>query len=117
MPVDKIEAHPSVLHDFGRLALQRGPIVYCFEDADHQTSVREMMVPPEAVFTPTFEASTLGGVVVLEGQGALAPLDRWRRALYLPHERHCQKTKLRAVPYCTWDNRTPGGMVVWIPRA
>ena len=88
MPVEKIEAHPAVASCVGRLALQRGPLVYCLEDADHSVPVRELAVAPDADFTPRFDPDLLGGVVVLEGEGALRNAPAWEGALYLRQERH-----------------------------
>jgi len=117
MPVEKMEAHPEVLHDFGRVALQRGPIVYCLEDVDHDIDVREIAIRPDAVLTPRFDPTILGGVVVLEGVGLTGTRDRWTNALYLPRGGQRRKTRLRAIPYYAWDNRAAGAMTVWVPRA
>jgi uncharacterized protein len=118
MPVEKLEAHPESLHDAGKLALQRGPIVYCLEDADHTVNVRRMRLRPEAALTPRFDPYLLGGVTVLEGEAEVDDSARWTDGLYRPLEGgHARPTPLRAIPYCVWDNRTPGNMVVWIPKA
>jgi hypothetical protein len=117
MPVEKMEAHPEVVPDFGRLALQRGPIVYCLEDADHQVSVGELALPINARLAPKHDSSLLGGVTVLEGEARRALLNRWGKALYLPARSPRGRAALRAVPYCVWDNRAPGSMVVWLPKA
>jgi len=117
MPVEKVEAHPAVTHCAGRLALQRGPIVYCLEDVDHAVSVHDLALSPDAEFTPRFDPDLLGGVVVLEGDGLAPDAARWEGALYLRQEKGTARAvAVRAVPYCVWDNRAAGGMAVWIPR-
>jgi len=117
MPVEKMEAHPEVVPDFGRVALQRGPIVYCLEDADHQVSVRELALPTNARLAPRHDPSMLGGVTVLEGQARLTSPRRWDKALYLPARSPRGRAALRAIPYCVWDSRAAGSMIVWLPRA
>ncbi len=116
MPVEKLEAHPEVAHCTGRVALQRGPLVYCFEDADHTVSVRDLALSPDAEFTPRFDPDLLGGIVVLEGEAKALNRTPWEDALYLRQEtRSGGPVPARAIPYCLWDNRTPGGMMVWVP--
>lgn len=117
MPIEKMEAHPEVVADFGRVALQRGPIVYCLEDADHQVSVLELALPPRTRLTARHDPSLLGGVTVLEGEARRATPQRWRNALYRTSRSPRERAPLRAVPYCEWGNRAPGAMTVWIPRA
>lgn len=48
MPVEKIEAHPSVRHNTGRVALQRGPVVYCLEEADNGKDLHDIALDPKA---------------------------------------------------------------------
>jgi len=117
MPVERIEAHPSVQQDRGRVALQRGPIVYCFEGVDNPAGPKQVALPDEAALTARFDASLLGGVVVIEGEGRLAEPAAWEGALYRPAgEEASRAVPVRAVPYCVWDNREAGEMVVWVGR-
>ena len=48
MPVDRIKAHPKVEADIGRVALERGPIVYCLESVDNDGQVRNLAIPRES---------------------------------------------------------------------
>ena len=116
MPVERIEAHPEVQADLGRVALQRGPLVYCLEGVDHAAPVHRLALPADAVLTPRFDPELLGGVVVLEGDAVAREAAGWENTLYRPQQPpHTTPTPLRAVPYCTWDNREPGEMAVWLP--
>jgi len=119
MPAARIVAHPAVAPDRGLIALQRGPLVYCLEDVDHEVPVQAIALPRQAWLTPTWQPDLLGGVMVLETEEALAPAPgAWDRALYQSAKAvPMQPARLRAVPYCTWDNREPGGMVVWLREA
>ncbi len=90
MPVLKVKARPEVKDDRGKIALQRGPVVYCFESVDNGPKILKRKVPKNALFVPKYEPDLLEGVVVLKGEG------------------------LTAVPYYTWANRGKSLMKVWI---
>jgi hypothetical protein len=118
MPVRYVIAHPEVHQMAGRVALMRGPIVYCLEGVDHgQTKLDDIIVrsdvSAESLFTPEYKPELLGGVVVLHGNAVTSVEQNWDKALY-------QTVKLdkplavTAIPYYTWDNREPGEMRVWL---
>jgi len=118
MPIRRIVAHPSVTEDAGRVALQRGPIVYCLEQCDHRAPVRAIALPDAAPLTARHDRKLLGGTIVIEGT-ALAPAPGgWKGKLYRPADAaKARPIRIKAIPYCLWDNRTPGPMTVWLPRA
>ena len=117
MPIRPTWAHPAVRQLQGRVALQRGPVVYCLEGADHGDILLDRIsVNPERLaseFTVEERPDWLGGTVVIHGQGqAIAP--QGDEALY-PTAPPANKTiALAAVPYCVWGNRAPGEMRVWL---
>ncbi len=113
MPVRIIPPHPKVKSQQGRIALARGPVVYCLEDADHEVPVDQIALPRETELTASFEPELLGGVMVLEGQGLSAGRPATMEDLRNPKPK---PVAIRAVPYYAWDNREPGRMVVWIPE-
>jgi DUF1680 family protein len=117
MPVEQVAAHPLVVQDSGRVALQRGPVVYCLEGVDHTGSVHSVLLPKDAHLTTRFDPDLLGGVVVIEGEALAVDQEKWGTELYQPADAaSVHPTPLRAVPYATWDNRAPGEMAVWLPR-
>ncbi len=118
MPVETVAAHPAVWQDAGRLAIQRGPLVYCLEEADHPCPVTRIMLPKDAALTARFDPDVLGGIVVIEGEGYISELHGWDGTLYRPADRGeaYRKIPVKAVPYYAWDNREPGSMAVWISR-
>jgi len=95
MPIRRIEAHPAVQDDLGRVAVQRGPIVYCFEAVDNDGRVSNIMLPHDPKFTAEHRPDLLGGVTVIRG------VDRSGR-------------KILGIPYYAWDHREPGEMIVWV---
>ena len=68
MPVERIHADPHVKADAGKVALQRGPVVYCLEGVDNDGKVRNLCLPKDAELTATFEKDLLRGVVVIRGE-------------------------------------------------
>ena len=100
-----VQAHEQVAADSGRVAVQRGPVVYCLEAADQADGVVfNKMLPLESSFEAAYEPDKLGGGVVLKTQGRERMPDS-----------SVQNTGLQLVPYCVWENRGPNQMEVWIP--
>ncbi len=106
MPVRRIKAHPNVEADRGRVALQRGPVVYCLETVDNGRTIRSLVLPPDAPLRDAFKPDLLGGVSIITGTARLREADA---AEAKPFE-------FTAVPYYAWNNRTPGYMQVWLPE-
>jgi hypothetical protein len=117
MPIERIVAHPHVEQDAGKVAVQRGPVIYCLEQCDHGTDVRSIRLPDRAELNAFFDKNLLGGATVIEGEGLAASLSDWQGRLYQPIGRaEVRPAKIRAIPYCLWDNRKPGAMTVWLGR-
>jgi DUF1680 family protein len=109
MPVERVYADPRVRADVGRVALQRGPVVYCLESVDNQGQVRNLCLPKENPVVSTFEKDLLGGVAVLRGEAqSVSRQDDGRLA--------SKPVSFQAVPYYAWDNRQSGPMAVWLPE-
>ena len=120
MPVRRVEAHPYVADDAGRVALTRGPILFCVEGADNPgVDPRDVVLPDEAVLSEERRPDLLGGVVVLTGEAEVSPPgEGWYGRLYRTaapqKDGTTGKTELTAVPYHAWANREPGPMRVWL---
>ncbi len=114
MPVERVYSRPEVSGNCGRVALQRGPLVYCLEGIDNGDNPEALMLPRDAELESHFEKDLLGGVVVIEG---MAVRDEAPEGVDLPYTflPPIQKSAhLKAVPYFAWDNRESGDMLVWI---
>ena len=105
MPVRQVIANEAVEEDRGRVALQRGPLVYAFEQVDNGVAIDGLELRKKQNFEPQFREGLLGGVAVLENSGGVG-VDAGVPA----------KT-LVAVPYFSWANREAGAMAVWVKRA
>ncbi len=116
MPARRLEAHPLVEEAADRVALSRGPIVYCVEQADVGVKLPALRLPRPAELRPE-RSDILGGVIVLHAQAAAIPAVA-EGPLYAPAApRRLEPTAFTAVPYCVWDNRKAGPMRVWIASA
>ncbi len=96
MPVCRVVGHPAIAATAGQVAIERGPIVYAFEGADHGGEVASLALPDSATCRPVHRPDFLGGCTVLEISGTSAPMT--------------------AIPYALWNNRNLGPMRVWLPR-
>jgi DUF1680 family protein len=114
MAVERLHAHPEVRQDAGRIALKRGPLVYCLEAADNAISLNRLRVPSRAPFECRFEPGLLQGVATLSADVEADAADDWGRALYRNAAPRTEKASIKAIPYFAWDNRQPGEMLVWL---
>ena len=102
MPIHRVVAQDKVQADEGRVALMRGPLVYCLEAVDQPgVDLSRFALPDDAVLQAEHLADLLGGVTVLHGKA----LDGDQKPI-----------NFTAVPYYAWQNRTAGAMTVWIKK-
>jgi DUF1680 family protein len=119
MPIQTVWANPAVRSLERRVALQRGPLVYCLEGADHEGILLDRIsIDPQRVNSSTFaadyRADLLGGVCVVHGAGRMVDDRGWDGQLYRTRRPGSKPVEIRAIPYYAWDNRAPGEMRVWI---
>jgi DUF1680 family protein len=117
MPIQTVFANPAVRHLEGRVAVQRGPVVYCLEGVDHGGIILDQVsVNREDInkFSVKHRPDLLGGVAVIEGRGKVIDDASWAGGLYGSEPLKEREIKLTMVPYCVWDNREPGEMRVWM---
>jgi len=106
MPVRRIAAKAEVAADAGRVAFQRGPLVYCAEAVDNGGHVLDLSIMDGARFSAEFRPDLLNGIVVLSRETL-------RGTMRLGAAR---VRDVLLVPYYAWANRGPGEMRVWFPR-
>ena len=110
MPVRRIAAHELVEADRGRVALQRGPLVYCAEWPDNPNGkVRNLMLPGAAPLASEFRADLLNGIEVVKGTAVSLAYDAQGKVI-------SKEQPFLAIPYYAWANRGRGQMIVWIPN-
>jgi uncharacterized protein len=116
-----IEANPRVADDTGRVAIQRGPLIYCLEEVDQPSGVSLSDVAvnagrhPAEQFQSEFKSDLLGGMVVLHHSGAMYERGAAENALYSRYGREAatRKVPLTFIPYYAWANRQATSMQVW----
>ncbi len=119
MPVRRMVSHPYVEENAGRVALMRGPLLYCVEGVDHEgLDLRDLVLPDTAEVASTFMPDLLGGVVTLQARAEVdPPATGWGERLYrrgpLPASGTGRPCTVTAIPYFAWANRGAGSMRVW----
>lgn len=114
MPVERMEAHPAARQDCGRVALQRGPVVYCLEEVDNGPGLNDLALPAKARVAVRRDPKLFGGVPVLVTKGNRRSPADWKDTLYRPARHEPLSVPVKAIPYFLWANRAPGEMLVWI---
>lgn len=118
MPAERMFANPAVIMDVGRVALKRGPLVYCVEEADNPGGrVQRLKLSRQAeIVVGENRDAVLGGLVTLTAKGKAIDESDWSGLYRTAPPREAPAT-LTAVPYYLWANRGKGSMVVWVPEA
>ncbi len=112
LPVRRIYANPSVRSCAGKVALARGPIIYCFEEADQSAPLSSLSLPRDLKIEPIPALPGLPEeMICLKAQGKREILSD---SLYGDFPPAAESCSLRAIPYFAWANRKAGNMLVWI---
>lgn len=115
MAVHAVRSNPRVRDNVGRVAWQRGPLVYCFEQCDNGPDLAGLRLPAVDQVEARWEPELLGGVVTLNGRGERLSDEGWSGTLYRSDdEPEWVAQDVRAVPYYAWANRDKGDMQVWM---
>jgi hypothetical protein len=111
MPVRRVVANDQVAADRGRVAIQRGPVVYAAEWVDNPGGkVRNLVLPDSARLTAEFRPTLLNGVEVVKGKALSLARDASGKVNSTPQD-------FTAIPYYAWANRGKGEMIVWLPSS
>ena len=114
MAVRRVQAHPAVHEDCGRVAIMRGPLVYCAEEQDNGENLKDILLPGasafregwnEALDVPTLKADALRRKWPEDAPLYIQDWDEQREAV-----------ELTLIPYYAWANRGEGEMLVWIGK-
>jgi hypothetical protein len=105
MPIRRLYSNSKVVANQGKVAIARGPIVYCLESDDNGTDVHKIVIPPGASLTASYDGGLLGGVTKITGQGQ--------------HADGGGSVGFTMIPYGVWDNRSydTSRMVVMVPES
>ena len=110
MPIRRVIAHPDVKADRGKVALQRGPIVFCLEWPDNDGKVLNLVIPDNAKLKAEYRPDLLSGVMVITGKAQV--VKRTIDGDIVP----AREKQFTAIPYYAWAHRGRGRMTVWPAR-
>jgi len=117
-----LEANPRVADDTGRVAVQRGPLIYCLEELDQPSGVMlsdvalELGKRPDSEFQSEMKNDLLGGVLLLRHTGLSSDRSGAHNTLYSRYTGATERTRkvpLTFIPYYAWANRQATSMQVW----
>ena len=111
MPVRRVAAHHEVKDDVRKVALERGPLVYCVEAADNDGApVLSFVLPDDRELRTAPRAELLGGVTTITGKVQTVKRTEDGKVVV------SGKRNFTAIPYYAWAHRARGGMAVWLAR-
>ena len=108
METRRVVSSKKIQENDGKVALQRGPIMYCAEWVDNAGKVSNLILPSSTVLAPEFNPGLLNGITVLKG----------KVPAYIIENNQQIKTveqSFTAIPYYSWANRGKGEMMLWLP--
>ncbi|MFY9526444.1 MAG: beta-L-arabinofuranosidase domain-containing protein [Limnochordia bacterium] len=110
MPVMRVRSNTLVRETIGKVALQRGPLVYCLEEQDNGANLAALILPAESEFIVEFEEELNVPILRGEAKRYVSNTDE----LYTTAEPKAETVTITAIPYFAWDNRKSGEMLVWL---
>ncbi|KAI9432503.1 hypothetical protein F5148DRAFT_990365, partial [Russula earlei] len=110
MEVKRVVANEKVKDDIGKVALQRGPLLYCAEWVDNNGKTDNIIIPANASFTTEFKAGILNGITVIKGTTPAVTIATSGTSI------NTTQQPFTAIPYYAWANRGKGEMMVWFPQ-
>lgn len=122
MQTERVRADDRVRADFGKVAVQRGPVVYCLEEADNGPQLHSLRLPADAPLEAVERPDLLGGIIAITATGettrrtgdATTAAEGHRLYESTGNDRGVAAVPLLFIPYFTWANRAPGEMLVWV---
>ncbi len=108
MEVKRVLANENISDDKGKVALQRGPIMYCAEWVDNNGKTSNIIIPNGTQFTTEYKPELLNGITVIKAQVPTVVVTG-------PDNINTVKQTLTAIPYYSWANRGKGEMMLWFP--
>jgi DUF1680 family protein len=108
MDIRRVVANDKVADDRGKVALQRGPILYCAEWPDNKGMVSNIVLPDNVELISEYKPDMLNGVTILIGEVSAIHVNS-------DTEVSSGRQPFIAIPYYAWAHRGKGEMIVWFP--
>ena len=109
MEIRKVTANKNVKDDLGKVALQRGPLIYCAESMDNNSKASNIILPESTGFTAEFNPGKLNGVEEIKAQVPVVIINNGEEIKTI-------QQSFTAIPYYAWANRGKGEMMIWFPQ-
>jgi DUF1680 family protein len=110
-----VRANPLVREDIGKVAVMKGPLVFCMEEVDNEPNLPAYFLDTGAELNEYYDENILGGSLVIRGSGRKIRSDGWDAGdLYTLRKPEFENKDITLVPYPYWGNRKTGEMLVWI---
>lgn len=110
-----VRANPLVKEDIGKVAIMKGPLVYCMEEVDNESNLPAYYIDSSSKLEEYYDEKLLGGTMVIQCDGKKMIQDGWETGkLYSEQKTKFKQKKLTFIPYPYWANRRTGEMLVWI---
>ena len=110
-----VHANPMVKEDIGKVAIMKGPVVYCMEEMDNEENLPAYYITSDAELTEIYESELLKGTTIIKTLGKKMLSHSWNSdELYKETEVQFENKVLTFVPYAYWGNRKTGEMLVWV---
>ena len=109
MEVQRVVASEKIKDDIGKVALQRGPLMYCAEWVDNNGKASNIIMPANTIFTTAFKPGLLNGITVLNAEVPAVIINGKESIATV-------KQAFTAIPYYCWANRGKGEMLLWFPE-
>jgi len=114
MPVVMLEANPRVRENIGKVAVRRGPVVYCLEEVDNGKDLHLVHLEADTKFEAAFDKDFFGGAVTIKSNCKRLE-NRLGDTLYSKVQPAvCKDASVKWVPYYLWANRGAGEMICWV---
>ncbi len=104
-----VKAHPEVKDDEGRIAIEKGPVVYCAEWPDNDFSVRSVLMGKEPQLSVVHRSDLLYGIDQIKADAQAVALNKQGKL-------EVKDVTLTMIPYYAWCHRGSGEMIVWLPQ-
>jgi len=108
MEIQKVRANNKVSDNKGRMAILRGPLVYCAEWVDNNSKARNLLVEPDVKLQLKEESNLLNGINTIQGKAYATRLDDNKKLIR-------EEQQMKLIPYYAWAHRGNGEMMVWLP--
>ena len=109
-----VHCNPRVRDNIGKVALMKGPWVFCLEEADNGVYLNSVIVDSFAKVEEQYDENLLGGTLCAVFDGQKIDYSQVSEELYEESKPSYVPVKLKAVPYAVWNNRGKGEMLVWM---